>query len=195
MVAGGGQRGLIAALAGARLTAAALAGARLTAVALAGARLTAVALAGARLSAVALAGARLSAAALAGARLSAAALAGARLTAVALAGARLTAVALAGARLNFGALAALSVSQSVGILREINIVVEVRHYRDQAADGNGNTVTRVVGGVGASGNREVETGRHGTQRDDRGLVQNGHEDSLPRRQRPTGRPCETPPVY
>ena len=143
----------------------------------------------------ALAGTRLTAAALAGTRLTAAALAGARLTAAALAGTRLTAHALPGTRVNICALPALPVSQPVGILGEINIVVEVRHDREQAADGNGNTAARVVAGVGASRNCEIETGRHGAQRDDRGLLQDGHEASLPCRQPPSGRPCETPPVY
>jgi len=82
----------------------------------------------------------------------------------------------AGTRLNAGALPVLPICQSVGILCEINVVVEIRHDRDQPADGNGNTATRVR--VGGSGNCEIETGRHGAQRDDRGLLQDGHEDSL-----------------
>jgi len=78
-----------------------------------------------------------------------------------------------------GALPPLPIYQSVGILGEINILVEVRHYRDQAADGNGNTATGVVARIGTSGNCETEAGRNGAQRDDRGLLQDGHEDSLP----------------
>ena len=126
-----------------------------------------------------------------------AALAGTRLNAAALAGARLSAAALAGTRLNIGALPALPVSQPVGILCEINIVVEVRHDRDQAADGNGNSATRVEAGVGTCGNCEIDTGRHAAQRDDRGLLQDGHEDSLRLPAAPQERrtPCETPPVY
>lgn len=100
---------------------------------------------------------------------------------------------LAGTRLNAGALPVLPIYQSVGILCEINIVVEIRHYRDNPADGKGNTATRV--GVSASRNCEIETGRHGAQRDDRGLLQDGHEGSLPCRQRQSGRPCETSLVY
>jgi hypothetical protein len=84
------------------------------------------------------------------------------------------AAAVVGTRLIDGALPA---AKSVGILCEINIVVEIRHYRDQPADDNGSTVTRV--GVSASGTCEIKTGRHGAQRDDRGFLPDGHEDSLP----------------
>jgi hypothetical protein len=84
---------------------------------------------------------------------------------------------LAGTRLNAGALPVLPIYQSVGILCEINIVVEIRHYRDHPADNKGNTATRV--GVSASRTCEKGTGRRGTQRHDRGLLQDGHEDSLP----------------
>ena len=44
------------------------------------------------------------------------------------------AAAVVGTGLIDGALPALPAAQSVGILCEINIVVEIRHHRDHAAD-------------------------------------------------------------
>lgn len=65
---------------------------------------------------------------------------------------------------------ALTACKPVGILRQIDIVIEIGHYRDHAADRNENRAARVEAWVRASGNCEVETSRHDAQYEHRGLL-------------------------
>ena len=70
---------------------------------------------------------------------------------------------------------ALPACQRVGILREINVMVEVRHHWEQTAGKRDTRAAGVEAGVGAGGSGETETGRHSAQEDDRGPCQDGHK--------------------